>query len=107
MPGWKPLPEDPGPRPVGQSLDRVASSLGVPKASSIAGVFARWSELVGESVAAHTTPRRLRDGVLSITVDEPIWATQLRFLEADLLTRLEEHLGPGSVTKIDVRVARD
>jgi predicted nucleic acid-binding Zn ribbon protein len=103
---WQPLPTDdgPGPRTVGESLDRVARSLGVPRASALTAVFSAWPELVGEAVAAHATPRRLRDGVLLVAVDQPAWATQLRWLEADLLRRLAEEVGAGVVGSLDVRV---
>jgi predicted nucleic acid-binding Zn ribbon protein len=89
---------------VGESLDRVAASLGVPLASTLSTVFASWPEMVGESVAQHSRPRSLRDGVLVVAVDEPAWATQLRWLVADLLTRLREVLGPDQVARIEVRV---
>jgi predicted nucleic acid-binding Zn ribbon protein len=90
---------------VGEGLDRVAAALGVPEAAVLPAVFGGWSELVGERVAAHATPRWLRDGVLLVAVDEPAWATQLRFLEADLLRRVAEQLGPDRVTRIEVRVS--
>lgn len=105
-PRWRPLPgEVPEPRRVGESLDRVASSLGVTRASTLSGVFASWPDLVGEAVAEHARPRSLRDGVLVVTVDEPAWATQLRWLEADLVARLTEVLGADQVSRIEVRVA--
>jgi predicted nucleic acid-binding Zn ribbon protein len=84
---------------VGESLGRVAASLGVDPA-----LVTRWAELVGESVAEHTRPRGLRDGTLLVVVDDPAWATQLRWLEADLVARLGELLGPDRVQKIEVRV---
>jgi predicted nucleic acid-binding Zn ribbon protein len=89
---------------VGDSLDRVAASLGVSRATTLNRVFASWAEMVGESVAQHSRPRSLRDQVLVVAVDEPAWATQLRWLEADLLARLEAVLGAGQVTRIEVRV---
>jgi predicted nucleic acid-binding Zn ribbon protein len=76
----------------------------VPLASTLSTVFASWPDMVGESVAQHSRPRSLRDGVLVVAVDEPAWATQLRWLEADLLARLEAVLGPGQVARIEVRV---
>jgi hypothetical protein len=39
-----------------------------------------------------------------VAVDDPAWATQLRWLEADLVTRLGEVLGEGEVARIEVRV---
>ncbi len=103
-----PLPGQPGPGPrrVAESLDRLATSLGVPSAGVLTTLFSAWPELVGDAVAAHSRPRSLRDGVLVVAVDEPAWATQLRWLESDLLVRLGEVLGEGVVQSIDVRVRR-
>ncbi len=103
-----PLPGGPGPGPrrVGESLDRVSRSLGGPPATVLSRLFASWPELVGEAVAAHAQPRTLRHGVLVVMVDEPAWATQLRWLEARLLERVAEVAGEGVVSAIEVRVAR-
>lgn len=105
-PSWRPLPEPSEPRPVGASLDRLAAGLGggAARATTLSTVFASWPDLVGEGVAAHSRPRALRDGRLAVTVDDPAWATQLRWLEADLLRRLVDVLGEGQVTAVDVRV---
>jgi predicted nucleic acid-binding Zn ribbon protein len=106
MKRWRPLPDasGPGPRTVGASLDRVAASLGVQRASTLSTVFSAWPELVGEAVASRATPRRLAGTVLHVSVEEPAWATQLTWLEAELLKRLEDVVGPGAVTAIEVRV---
>jgi predicted nucleic acid-binding Zn ribbon protein len=106
-PRYQPLPgQGSEPKLVGASLDRVAASLGVPSATTLTTVFAAWADLVGASVAANSRPRSLQGGVLVVTVEQPGWATQLRWLEADLLVRLGEVLGSGEVTAIEVRVAR-
>ena len=49
-------------------------------------------------------PCSLDDGRLVVEVDEPGWATQLRYLEADLLERLAAVAGAGAVRSIEVRV---
>ncbi len=102
-----PLPgrRGPGPRPVAESLDRLSRSLGGPPATVLSRLFASWPELVGDAVAAHARPRSLRHGVLVVMVDEPAWATQLRWLEARLLERVGEVAGEGVITAIEVRVA--
>jgi len=48
----------------------------------------------------------LRHGVLVVVVDDPAWATQLRWLESDLLARLATIAGEGTITQIQVRVRR-
>lgn len=101
-----------GPQPLTKALDEVLQSLhpagsGTPAtpAKTVGGVFARWEDAVGPGVAAHAKPIRLADGVLVVEVDEPGWATQLRFLEADLLQRIAAVAGPG-VTSLELRVRR-
>jgi hypothetical protein len=49
-----------------------------------------WTEVVGERVAARTLPRSLRDGVLTIIVESPVWAQELSLLSTEILRRLAE-----------------
>jgi predicted nucleic acid-binding Zn ribbon protein len=92
------------PRPVKDSLEHLARRLGAPTATALGAVFSRWDEAVGATVAAHARPVSLADGVLVVAVDQPGWATQLRYLSADLLGRLAEVAGEGVVGRIDIRV---
>ena len=92
------------PRPVSDGLEPLARRLGAPTASALGAVFSRWEEAVGPAVAAHSRPLSLTDGVLTVAVDQPGWATQLRYLTATLLARLEEVAGAGVVRRIDIRV---
>jgi hypothetical protein len=39
-----------------------------------------------------------------VAVDDPSWATQLRWLEADLVARISAELGPGVVTGLQLLV---
>ena len=101
----RPLPGDgPGPRRMGESLDAVMRGLGAPEASGVHLVFDQWSEVVGEALAARTRPLRMDGGRLVLAVDEPAIATHVRFLQAELLARLEALLGPGRITSLDLRV---
>jgi predicted nucleic acid-binding Zn ribbon protein len=109
---WRPIPRsrrpgsDGDPRPVSESLEPFARRVGAPEVGSLGAVFAGWDAAVGPSVAAHCHPVSLVDGVLTVAVDQPGWATQLRYLGADVIRRLEEAVGTGLVTRIDVRVRR-
>ena len=109
MSPWQPLPTGDGagrePRPLAESLDRLTASLGVPSAASLGAVFARWDDIVGPGVAPHVRPTALRDGTLVVTADQPVWVTQLRFLEADVLRRLREVTGVAA-DRLEVRLQR-
>ena len=105
---WRPLPTPPdpasGPRRIGESLDRVTRAIGGPDASVMAAIFGRWKEIAGSAVAAHSRPLSLSGGTLTIGVDQPGWATQLTYLEADLRRRIDEVAGPGAVLRVRVTV---
>jgi predicted nucleic acid-binding Zn ribbon protein len=85
-------------------LDALLGHLGGPSAGAVRGLFDDWDELVGDRIAAHARPRSLRDGALTVDVDDPAWASQLGYLEHDLLERLAERLGEGVVGSIRYRV---
>lgn len=102
---WKPLRSDrPGPRPVGESVERLAGRLGAPPVAALKMVFGQWREAVGEAVADHAEPVSLTDGVLVVSVDQPGWATQLKLLAPELITRLNDRAGAGTVQSLEVRV---
>ena len=103
----RPLPGvGPGPQKLGVALDAVMRGLGAPEASGVHLVFDRWSEVVGEALAARTRPLKIEGKRLVLAVDEPAIATHVKFLQAELLARLGELLGPDRVTAIDLRVGR-
>ena len=95
------------PRQISGALARVVGGLSGPGGDrDIVAVLGCWDAVVGEHVATHARPRRLRDGVLVVEVDEPGWATQLRYLRSTMTAEINEHLGDDAVDSIEVRVAR-
>jgi predicted nucleic acid-binding Zn ribbon protein len=93
------------PVPISRSLDSIMKSLRGTDRIQIGGVFGRWEDAVGETVAAHVRPVRLDDGVLTVEADEPAWATQVKFLSGTITARLAEVAGV-QVERVEVRVAR-
>lgn len=92
------------PKPISESLDRVAQGLGAPPATALRAVFNQWATVVGDDLAQHSRPLSLVGGTLVVAVDHPAWATSLRYVGDALLARLDEKAGPGVVTRVDVRV---
>ena len=91
---------------LGDELNRLLKRLGSEPASNVASVFDNWDALVGEQVAAHVSPVRLQDGRLLVEVDDPTWATQLRFLESQIINRVSAR-SQVAITAIEVRVKRN
>ena len=104
--GW--YAEGPKPRPprrLGDVVGEVARGLGLPDPAALDSVARVWPALVGDVIGAHSRPRSLRDGVLTIVVDSPAWATQLRYLEADLVASVAGH-APVTSLRVVVEAGR-
>src|SRR5262245_925180 len=104
---WRPLPGAPtAPVRVGDTIDRVLGRLGSPGRAGIEVVFDRWPEVVGEAMAGRTRPVAIDGEALVVACDEPALATHVRFLEAQLVTRVAELAGSRQIARIEVRVDR-
>jgi predicted nucleic acid-binding Zn ribbon protein len=95
---------DDEPMSLADALAKVGAELGLPAGNAHGTLEARWDEVMGADAAAHARLVSVRDGVLSVGVDDPIWATQLRYLEPAIVTRARALLGPGVVDRLKVRV---
>jgi predicted nucleic acid-binding Zn ribbon protein len=95
-------PDDRDPQLLDATLGRLVSEHGWEVDLRVQGVFGRWEELVGGEVAQHCTPESFDDGRLVVRTDSTAWATQLRLLAPTVVRRLNEELGHGTVTLIEV-----
>ena len=101
---WEPLRKPSGPRRLGESLDQVVSGLKAPRVQVLKMVFEAWEELVGTVMAAHSRPVRLVDGELVVAVDDPAWATEMRFFGGELIDRINAAAEDEAVTELTIRV---
>jgi len=92
------------PTRLGDALRSVGNELGLPEPDLVASLVDHWPDVVGHAVAEHARPRSLRDGVLTVAVDAPPWATQLRYLEHDIRARLREISGRDSIDAVRIVV---
>ena len=87
-------------------LNVLLSRLDSEPVSVVNSVFTNWVTLVGEHVAQHVAPIKLEHSRLLVEVTEAAWATQMRFLEPQLLTTLSAATS-SDIIGIDVRVKRN
>ena len=95
-------PDERDPQPLDTTVGRIVADHGWDLNLRVQGVFARWAEIVGAEIAAHTTPESFADGRLVVRTDSTAWATQLRLLAPSVVRRLNEDLGHGTVTVIEI-----
>ena len=95
-------PDDRDPQTLDSTLGRFVVEQGWQTEVRVHGVFTRWPAIVGSEVAEHVLPESFSDGRLVVRTDSTAWATQMKLLAANVVRRLNEELGDGTVEVIDV-----
>lgn len=96
--------EEPEPTRLADALTAIGEELGLADPRVVGTLAGRWAEVVGPAVAGQARLRSLRGDVLTIAVDSGAWATQLRYLQGDLLERIAGMVGPDVVREVRVVV---
>jgi len=89
---------------LGDVVAAVGRELGIPAPDALAAIASAWPDIVGGALVAHAHVRSIRDGVCTIAVDGPGWATQLRYAERQVVERAQRCCGSAVVTSIRVVV---
>ena len=97
-----PRPDDRDPKLLAEAMDRLVESKGWTTDINVHTLLARWSTLVGSVNAAHSHPESYADTILTVRTESTVWATSLRSIAPQLVARLNEQLGDGTVTRIKV-----
>jgi predicted nucleic acid-binding Zn ribbon protein len=96
-------PDERDPQLLDSTIGRLIAEQGWGTDVRVHGVFSRWDVIVGREVAQHCAPESFNDGKLVVRTDSTAWATQMRMLAPTVVRRLNEELGDGTVTLIDVQ----
>jgi predicted nucleic acid-binding Zn ribbon protein len=91
------------PQPLTAAVGGLLSARGWREKAAVGAVFSHWADIVGPQLALHTKPESFEAGELTVSADSPAWATQVRLMAPQLLKRLGEELGHGTVNHIDVK----
>lgn len=97
-----PGPDSRDPQLFGALLARMVQDRGWQQPVAEGVVFGAWERVVGPEIAAKSRPVTLEDGFLTVEAESTAWATQLRMLSTDILTRISRQVGPGVVRRIRV-----
>ncbi len=90
------------PRSIGDSLKAVTAGFG--SRGRAIDLNERWTEAVGEAIAAHAHPERIEAGRLTVVVDDPAWATELRYHSSRILAALNADSGAATISELHLRV---
>lgn len=88
--GSSPFSKGRDPKSLGDVLAIAAEDMGWSAELEQARIITEWPEFVGEVTAPHTRVVELRDGLIVVQCDSTAWATELRRMRAQVLTRILE-----------------
>jgi predicted nucleic acid-binding Zn ribbon protein len=106
---WRGLPSSPPERhnaqPIGDCITKLMTTLGLKDRLREDEVLKAWKEIVGEFIAGHSNPQRLKDGVLYVHVLQPTVHFELdRVWKPEILAKFKQRFGARTVREIKFRV---
>jgi predicted nucleic acid-binding Zn ribbon protein len=86
-------------------VPKVMQRLGLRERLHETEVIEAWSKIVGEFIAAHSTPVALRDGILYVRVLQPALHYELEQVsKSEILRKLKQRFGTKTIRDIRFRV---
>jgi predicted nucleic acid-binding Zn ribbon protein len=106
---WRGLPEKKVPRDRWQApadvLPKLMQKLGLKERLHETEVIEAWAKIVGEFIAAHSTPVALREGILYIRVLQPALHYELEQVsKGEILRKLKQRFGGKVIRDLRFRV---
>jgi hypothetical protein len=88
------------PMRIGGTLSALARGWGFESPVETARIFSAWEQIVGPEVAARCRPSSMKGGVLKVRTESAVWASEFRYLSADVIRRINAELGKEIVREI-------
>ncbi len=88
------------------SIGKILDNLPVKARVKEYGLLKDWDKLVGQQIATHCQPDRLKDGILFLKVNSPAWMQQLHFMKSMILDKLKTHTEGNSVKDLRFQIGK-
>ena len=91
--------------PTNKLVPLVMKQLGLEQRLQQSQVFYLWADIVGSDIARHAQPVSLRNGLLVVAVDHPVWLQELsRYHKPLILQKVQERIGKKAVRDVCFRI---
>lgn len=90
---------------IAPSVTRIVESTGLRKRLLLGTAPVVWNEAVGPEIARHTRVEKVRNGVVFVSTDHPVWSQELGLLKIKIIDQLNEKLGEPVVEDLRFRAA--
>ncbi len=89
---------------IGEVVDKVLRQYRPISDQALLQVWELWEEAVGEAIAANARPAAFKGDTLLVHVSSSTWLHHMRFLESDLISKINNALGDGTIRSIKLKV---
>ena len=84
-------------------LEQLLKDFGSPDITVVTSIVDQWEEVVGIDLATKISAVAISGSELIVRVDDPAWASQINWLEKQLLDKITSLVGEEKITSIRVR----
>ena len=84
-------------------LEQLFKDFGTPDITVVTSIIDQWEEIVGSDLAAKISAVAISGSELIVRVEDPAWASQISWLENQLLDKITRLIGEEKITAIRVR----
>ncbi|MCW4385811.1 DciA family protein [Salinibacterium sp. SYSU T00001] len=88
------------PRGIGEVMDALTASLGWTSPLARSELISSWDSIVGSDLAEHADPIAIEEGTLTVRCDSTAWATQLRLIRVDILSRIAQSFPDAGIQEV-------
>ena len=84
-------------------LEQLLKDFGTPDITVVTSIVDQWEEIVGHDLAAKISAVAVSGSELIVRVDDPAWASQINWLQKQLLDKITSLVGEEKITSIRTR----
>lgn len=88
------------------TIGEILGTLPVKERVKEYGLWKVWDKLAGEAVSRHCQPDRLKDGILFLKVDSPVWMQQLQFMKSLILEKVNGYMKDNAVKDVRFQIGK-
>lgn len=98
------------PTAISSIMKAMSKNLSLEKGLAFYHLKAHWPDLVGQPIASHTAPEKIRFSTLTLLVDGAAWMHELTFLKEEMLQRingeLRQKLGKHAIRTLHLKLGQ-
>ncbi|MBT3231335.1 MAG: DUF721 domain-containing protein [Calditrichaeota bacterium] len=90
-------------RTIGSTFSKLFQHMGMSERIVEQQAVIIWPEVVGKHIANASEAISIKDGILTISVKNPSWKTELKYMKKDICKKLNKTLGRLVVSDIKIK----